>query len=158
MLNTTQALIRRTGWALWLALAIFALVGLRSCWANENTREVSVVGYNYTPRPIYTFSVNGGAGSNIFINGGGAGSASCCTPVTIGQAVEVRWMYSYTKKQFEAGLREERFSTQVTVPPPPPEHPEARYLEVHFYPDGRVELALVNFPGDRRLPDLPEED
>jgi len=154
---TRSALTRRTGWALWLALAIFALVGLRSCWADDNRREFSVVGYNYTPRPIYTFSVNGGAGSNIFINGGG-GKASCCTLVTIGQAVEVRWMYSYTKKQFEAGLREERFSTQVTVPAPPPEHPDARYLEVHFYPDGRVELSLVNFPGKRRLPKIAEED
>jgi hypothetical protein len=157
MLNTTQALIRRTGWALWLALAIFALVGLRSCWANENTREVSVVGYNYTPRPIDIFAVNREAGSNIFINGGGARFA-CCTAVTIGQAVEVGWVLSYTKKQYEAGVRDERFSTQVTVPPPPPEHPDARYLEVHFYPDGRVELALVNFPGDRRMPDLPEEE
>lgn len=153
----TQAFFIRTGWAVWLALAILAVVGLRSCWAQDNTREVSLTGYNYTHRPIYTFSVNGGFGGNIFINGGG-GSASCCTPVTIGQAVTVRWMYSYTKKQYEAGLREQSFSTHVIVPPPPPEHPNARYLEVHFYPDGHVELALVNFPGERRLPDLPEED
>ena len=29
---------------------------------------------------------------------------------------------------------------------------EAEYLEVHFYPDHHVELALVKFPGDRRIP------
>ena len=157
MLKQTLAFIRRTGWAVWLALAILAVVGLRSCWAQDNTREVSVVGYNYTPRPIYTFSVNGGAGSNIFINGGG-GKFSCCTPVTIGQAVKVEWSLSATEKQYLAGVRMAHRSTTAIVPPPHPEHPNARFLEVHFYPDGHVELALVNFPGDRRLPDLPEED
>ena len=49
-----------------------------------------------------------------------------------------------------AGLREEKRSTTVIVPPPTV--PEAEYLEVHFYPDHRVELALVKFPGDRRIP------
>lgn len=76
----------------------------------------------------------------------------------MGQPVEVGWVLSYTAKQYEAGLRDERFSTQVVVPPPPAEHPQARYLEVHFYQDGHVELALVDFPGPRRLPDLPEEN
>ena len=149
--------LRPAFWALWLALLLTAVLGLRTCWADNNkAREVSVTGYNYTQRPIYTFTVNGGSGSNIFINGGG-GSFSCCTLVTVGQLAEVDWMYSYTEKQYEAGLREESFKTTVTVPPPPPEHPQARYLEVHFYPDGHVELALVKFPGPRRLPDWPEE-
>jgi hypothetical protein len=115
------------------------------------------VGYNYTDRPIYTFSVNGGAGSNIFINRGG-GSASCCTLITVGQPVLVEWKLSATEKQYLAGIRMNERSTHVVAPPPPAEHPQARYLEVHFYQDGHVELALVDFPGPRRLPDLPEEN
>ena len=47
-------------------------------------------------------------------------------------------------------LRKENYSTTVIVPPPTV--PEAEYLEVHFYPDHHVELALVKFPGDRRIP------
>ena len=81
MLKKTMTLMRQSGWTLWLALALAALLGLRSCWADEPAqREVSVVGYNYTSRPIYTFSVNGGAGSNIFINGGGKYLAAPSSP------------------------------------------------------------------------------
>ena len=111
--------------------------------------NLGLVGYNYTERPIYTFSVNGGGGSNIFVGGGGA-KMSCCTEITVGQPVEIKWLYDTTEKQYLAGLREEKRSTTVIVPPPTV--PEAEYLEVHFYPDHHVELALVKFPGDRRIP------
>ena len=75
---------------------------------------------------------------------------SCCTDITVGQPVEIKWVYSATEKQYLAGLRKENYSTTVIVPPPTV--PEAEYLEVHFYPDHHVELALVKFPGDRRIP------
>ena len=128
-------------------LCLFSLL-LGAC-NSEDTRSVTLVGYNYTERPIYTFSVNGGGGSNIFVGGGGA-KMSCCTEITVGQPVEIKWLYDTTEKQYLAGLREENYSTTVIVPPPTV--PEAEYLEVHFYPDHRVELALVKFPGDRRIP------
>ena len=134
-----------------LLSALACLLGLLLLGAcnSQDTRSVTLVGYNYTERPIYTFSVNGGGGSNIFVGGGGA-KMSCCTEITVGQPVEIKWMYSYTKKQYDEGLREEDYSTTVIVPPPTV--PEAEYLEVHFYPDHHVELALVKFPGDRRIP------
>ena len=128
-------------------LAAVAL--LLSACNSQDTLSVTLVGYNYTERPIYTFSVNGGGGSNIFVGGGGA-KMSCCTEITVGQPVEIKWVYSATEKQYLAGLRKENYSTTVIVPPPTV--PEAEYLEVHFYPDHRVELALVKFPGDRRIP------
>lgn len=114
---------------------------------------MTLVGYNYTERPIFTFSVNGSGGGNIFVNGGGA-SFSCCGDVTVGQPTEIKWTYSRTKKQYEAGVQIEHHTATVTVPPP--EVPEAGYLEVHFYSDHHVELALVKFPGKRRMPRLPE--
>ena len=131
--------------------ALACLLGLLLLGAcnSEDTRSVTLVGYNYTERPIYTFSVNGVGGSNIFVGGGGA-SFSCCTEITVGQPVEIKWVYSATEKQYLAGLRKENYSTTVIVPPPTV--PEAEYLEVHFYPDHHVELALVKFPGDRRIP------
>ena len=134
-----------------LLSALACLLGLLLLGAcsSQDTRSVTLVGYNYTERPIYTFSVNGGGGSNIFVGGGGA-SFSCCTDITVGQPVEIKWLYDTTEKQYLAGLREEKRSTTVIVPPPTV--PEAEYLEVHFYPDHHVELALVKFPGDRRIP------
>ena len=137
-----------------LLSALACLLGLLLLGAcnSEDTRSVTVIGYNYTERPIYTFSVNGGGGSNIFVGGGGA-KMSCCTEITVGQPVEIKWVYSATEKQYLAGLRKENYSTTVTVPPPT--MPEADYLEVHFYPDHHVELALLKSPGDARWSEIP---
>ena len=137
-----------------LLSALACLLGLLLLGAcsSQDTRSVTLVGYNYTERPIYTFSVNGGGGSNIFVGGGGA-KMSCCTEITVGQPVEIKWVYSATEKQYLAGLRKENYSTTVTVPPPT--MPEADYLEVHFYPDHHVELALVKSPGDARWSEIP---
>ena len=131
-------------------LAAVAL--LLSACNSQDTLSVTLVGYNYTERPIYTFSVNGGGGSNIFVGGGGA-KMSCCTEITVGQPVEIKWLYDTTEKQYLAGLREENRRTTVIVPPPTV--PEAEYLEVHFYPDHHVELVLVKSPGNARWSEIP---
>ena len=136
-----------------LFLLVLSLA-LSACRADD-TRAVTMVGYNYTDRPIGTFSVNGVGGSNVFVNGGGA-SFSCCVDITVRKVAKIEWVYSYTKKQYEAGMREEDHAMNVEVPLP--KAPEADYLEVHFYPDNHVELALVKFPGRRRLPKIPEDN
>ena len=136
-----------------LLSALACLLGLLLLGAcnSQDTRSVTVIGYNYTERPIYTFSVNGVGASNLFAKQKyGGGKDSCCIDITVGQPVEIKWLYDTTEKQYLAGLREENRRTTVIVPPPTV--PEAEYLEVHFYPDHRVELALVKFPGDRRIP------
>ena len=134
-----------------LLSALACLLGLLLLGAcsSQDTRSVTLVGYNYTERPIYTFSVNGGGGSNIFVGGGGA-SFSCCTEITVGKPVEIKWLYDTTEKQYLAGLREENRSTTVIVPPPTV--PEAEYLEVHFFPVHHVVLYLVKFPSHGRWP------
>jgi Protein of unknown function (DUF3304) len=143
--NPLRRIIALFAWVMGLFL-------LSSCSA-EDTRSVTVVGYNYTERPIYTFSVNGAGGSNLFAkekHGGGA--FSCCTEITVGKPAVIKWVYDTTEKQYEAGLREENHSTTITVPPPTVS--EASYLEVHFYPDHHVELALVKFPGKARWSEI----
>ena len=130
-------------------LATMAL--LLSACNSQDTRSVTLVGYNYTERPIYSFSVDGVGGGNAFAGfRSGGGGFVCCADITVGQQVEIKWMYSYTKKQYEAGLQIENHSTTVTVPPPTV--PEAEYLEVHFFPDHHVELYLVKFPSHGRWP------
>ena len=135
-------------------LLLLGFLSLAGCSA-EDTRSVTVTGYNYTERPIYTFSVNGVGISNLFTDSGGA-KFSCCTTVTVGQPAVINWTYSATERQYNAGVRKESRSTTVIVPSP--QVPEARYLEVHFYPDHHVELALVKFPGDRRLPYVQKDE
>ena len=139
-----------------LLSALACLLGLLLLGAcnSEDTRSVTVIGYNYTERPIYTFSVNGVGASNLFAKQKyGGGKDSCCTDITVGQPVEIKWVYSATEKQYLAGLRKENYSTTVTVPPPT--MPEAEYLEVHFYPDHHVELVLVKSPGNARWSEIP---
>lgn len=131
-----------------------ATLQLTACQA-EDTRAATMVGYNYTERPIGGFSVNGVGGSNIFVNGRGGGF-SCCVDVTVGHSVNIKWRYHRTKKQRDAGIPIEDRETTAIIPSP--QTAEAGYLEVHFYPDHHVELALVTFPGKRRLPKIPEDD
>ena len=135
-------------------LLLLAMSMLPACNADD-TRAVTMVGYNYTDRPIGIFSVNGVGGSNVFVNGGGA-SFSCCVDVTVGKPAKIEWVYHRTEKQYNAGIPIESHAATVIVPAP--EAPAADYLEVHFYPDNHVELALVKFPGKRRLPKIPEDN
>src|SRR5574343_1907958 len=128
-------------------------VHLTACHAGD-TRSVTLVGYNYTDRPIGGFSVNGVGGSNVAVlHKEGGGGMSCCVDVTVGQTVKIKWRYHRTKKQREAGMPIEDRETTAMVPLP--QRPEANYLEVHFYPDHHVELALVNFPGKARWDEIP---
>ena len=131
-------------------VCLLALLLLGAC-NSQDTRSVTVIGYNYTERPIYTFSVNGVGASNLFAKQKyGGGKDSCCIDITVGQPVEIKWLYDTTEKQYLAGLGEENRSTTVIVPPPTV--PEAEYLEVHFFPDHHVELYLVKFPSHGRWP------
>ena len=143
---------RSMGALIGLTLAFFTLLAV-AIYVNHKDdslrREVSLTGYNYTDRPVHIFSVNGVMGGNIFRDGGG-GSTACCAIITIGQTVKIDYQLSTTRTQYEAGLRLEDFTTTAIVPAP--QTPTAEYLEVHFYQDGHVELALVDFPGPRRIP------
>ena len=133
--------------------ALACLLGLLLLGAcnSEDTRSFTLVGYNYTERPIYSFSVDGVGGGNAFAGfRSGGGGFVCCTEITVGKPVEIKWLYDTTEKQYLAGLREENRSTTVIVPPPTV--PEAEYLEVHFFPDHHVELYLVKFPSHGRWP------
>ena len=130
-------------------LATMAL--LLSACNSQDTRSVTLVGYNYTERPIYSFSVDGVGGGNAFAGfRSGGGGFVCCADITVGKPVEIKWLYDTTEKQYLAGLREENRRTTVIVPPPTV--PEAEYLEVHFFPDHHVELYLVKFPSHGRWP------
>ena len=152
-----EVICQRDRWMAYVAKCfVCCTVLLAACSQAQDTRSVTLSGYNYTDRPIYYYSVNDVMGSNLFIDSDGA-KMSCCAKVTVGKPAVIEWMYSYSKKQYEAGMREEEHSTTAIVPTP--QTPEAHYLEVHFYPDGHVELALVNFPTKhRRIPYVEKDE
>ena len=135
-----------------LFLLVLSLA-LSACRADD-TRAVTMVGYNYTDRPIGTFSVNGAGGSNVFAKEeSGGGKMSCCVDVTVGKMVRIDWVYHRKEKQELAGFKIEDHSTVAVVPSP--QTPESDYLEVHFFPDNHVELRLVKFPGRARWDEIP---
>jgi len=137
-----------------LTLAFIALLAVAIYVHHKGDglhRGVTIRGFNYTDRPINSFSVNGVWGGNAFAGSyEGGGGSMCCTNITIGQAVKINYQLSTTRAQYEAGLRLEEFATTAIVPSP--QSPDAEYLTVHFFKDGHVELGLEEPFGKTRWP------
>lgn len=104
--------------------------------ADGSSRGYSVVvyGYNYTDLYIDSFEVNGAGGGNLAVStetSPGGGHTCCAT------------LYSGTPKGREFTIkwvRDDDRWCQQTVKLNDPVPPGARYLEVHFYQDGHIEL------------------
>ena len=123
--------------------------------------SLGIVGYNYTNRYIDAFSVDGAGGGNLFVSGpsSGGGGTACCTPYVIGLKtfkVKVRWhtaacTYNERVSHGEKFSDTHRFfkEMQVQVEPNIPDNP--RYLEVHIYPDDRVEAVVTEEVSRPRL-------
>jgi|GEM_PF-3220034 len=109
--------------------------------------KVDIVGYNYTDKYIGVFQVNGDFGSILRLSSpdSGGGNPNCCFRYMIHRPypyqVEVTWA--------ESDSDEKRTHFMATIPQP--ETTDLKYLEVHFYPDGHVELKLTNRYGPPRL-------
>ena len=126
--------------------------------------KLGIVGYNYTNRYIDSFSVGGkygAGGGNLFVSGpsSGGGGTVCCANYRSGVdtfKVTIRWQTAGCtyNERFSHG---ERFydihhffkEVQVQVEPNIPDNP--RYLEVHIYPDDRVEAVVTEEVSRPRL-------
>ena len=145
---------RSMGALIGLTLAFFTLLAV-AIYVNHKDdglrREVTIKGFNYTDRPVDFFSVNGVWGGNAFAGRyEGGGGSMCCAVVTIGQSVSLKWTLGATGPQYDTGVRQDDF--KVTAIVPPPQSPDAEYLTVHFFKDGRVELGLEEPFGQTRWP------
>jgi len=109
--------------------------------------KVDIVGYNYTDKFIGAFEVNGNSGGTLLLSGPdeSGGGPYCCFKYMIHESypyqVEVTWAESSSDKK----------RTHFMAKIPQPETTDLEYLEVHFYPDGHVELKLTNDYGPPRL-------
>lgn len=110
-------------------------------------KGLTIVGYNYTDTYIDSFRVNGAGGGNIEVSDEGIkwGGGTCCAPIRAGMPlpapVEITWTRS---------VRRGPWCTQIVLLEGPIQEP-ANYFEVHFYQDGRIEVAISDFPGPPRV-------
>ena len=157
---STKAL-RRRRLACGVGLLALCLLGILGCsrapkpaavpappaTSTDKYREVNVTvyGYNYTDTEIGYFSAAFGPGGNVEVStptAGGGGSACCgsvATPLNTYSVVPVMWT-----RDSDIYCRQD-----VPLRGPVPANPE--YLEVHFYRDGHIEVALTEMPSPPRL-------
>lgn len=112
-----------------------------------------IAGYNYTDRVIGGFSVNGQGGGNIglTVRTSLPSGSTCCVGWLEGselpRTVSVQWVSSYCMRSAEAYgdkflIREPLWSvTDVQLEGPVPADP--KNFEVHFYRNGKVEVAIT---------------
>lgn len=128
--------------------------------------SVSLTGYNYTDREISDFSVGGRGGGNVAVGTptSGGGGTVCCVPYVVSSdpgSVRVRWQsgacYYHTKSTISDEVHEHIhwFFREKDVEVDKPAARDPQYLEVHFYPDGAVKVAVTEHAGAPRLK-LPE--
>lgn len=152
---------------LWICFASIAILsalsacgeaGAMQSHASESSRlgplSLAVVGYNYTDRYIDTFTVNGQGGGNLYVSSetSGGGGTVCCVmfyPGTNHGMVRIRWQhgacyyreYSTSStdvyETLHSFFREERIAVPRQVPA------GAKNMEIHFYPDGTIQIALT---------------
>lgn len=171
MLRQRQILAQR--W-LPLVLSLSALGACKGDSAADSYSEESVAprvgsrvqlgltGYNYTNQYIKSFSVDGQGGGNVNVsspNGGGGGTA-CCIGWNVGanlQTATVRWEVNSCHYDERKGSDGRLFSDifyyfkEMEVPVDSSNARNPAFMEVHFYPDGRVEAVVTGESSPPRL-------
>jgi hypothetical protein len=124
--------------------------------------NLTLRGFNYTSRYIDSFNVNGQAGFNLYVSSptSAGGSRICCVSYLLGASapdITVRWQSGGCMYRPEVELasgatylmhsffREIKVKVDSRIPARP------EFLEVHFYPDGRVEAAIMDRASSPRL-------
>ena len=124
--------------------------------------SLSLTGYNYTKRYIDTFSVDGQVGGNIYVSSpsSGGGGDVCCVHYVQGQKnaiVKVRWQSGGCYYHVHSTISNEVFDhiysffKEVDVPVVEKTLGAPEYMEVHFYPDGTVQVAVTDSASLPRL-------
>ncbi|WP_396270985.1 DUF3304 domain-containing protein [Ideonella sp.] len=129
---------------------------------------LGVVGYNYTNQSIASFEVDGTWGGNLSVSTpeSGGGGTTCCyawsDATSLPATVRVRWvsggctfMSEPSKSGFRAKEIQHYFSEkEVPIVGTLPAQPTT--IEVHFYPDGRIEAAITDTESEPKLKLSPD--
>ncbi|MBC7993448.1 MAG: DUF3304 domain-containing protein [Rhizobacter sp.] len=107
--------------------------------------SVVAYGYNYTDTYIDSFEVDGAGGGNLEVSdsAAGGGGHTCCALVTSGLPLGTEFTIKWT--------RDRKRWCEQTVKLVKPVPIEPRYLEVHFYPDGHIEMDVTQQASPPRL-------
>ena len=114
--------------------------------AQPPSHGLTISGYNYTDLYIDSFEVGGNGGGNLSVSTlttGGSKSACCASvyPALAPYEVKVKWKGREGKNRW--------CEMKVILNGPIPATPE--YFEVHFYPDGHIEVAVTEDASKPRL-------
>ncbi|RPE74791.1 DUF3304 domain-containing protein [Vulcaniibacterium tengchongense] len=139
-----------------------------SASAPEGPFDLVINGYNYTDHYIDSFYVDGSWGGNLFVSTptAGGGKSTCCVRwyswMQVPKTFRVRWtadacLYEQeVEGQVFTQVKHLWKEQDVTLATPPPATPVA--FEVHFYRDGRVEVAIADDIARPPRLKLEEED
>lgn len=114
--------------------------------AQPPSHGLTIYGYNYTDLYIYSFQVAGQGGGNLSVSTlttGGSKSACCASvyPALVPYEVTIKWKGREGTDRW--------CEMKVMLNGPIPAKPE--YFEVHFYPDGHIEVAVTEDASKPRL-------
>lgn len=114
---------------------------------TSKTYGLTIIGYNYTDYGFYSYEVGRRGGRNLVPSTPTTGGSknTCCfslfTPMSESRKVKVKW---------SRGIRKGIWcEMEVPLKGHLPAKPE--YIEVHFYQDGHIELAVTEEPSPPRL-------
>lgn len=121
---------------------------------DPKVRSLGIVGYNYTKRYIDSFSVDGADGGNLLVSSptSGGGGTTCCVSYVPGvshKRVTIRWQVGgcnyHTRSTDSSDVYEHihHFFREAAVEVDKPFPADAKYIEVHFQPNGRVTAAIT---------------
>jgi hypothetical protein len=137
------------------AAAASAAAAASSPWAVQEyekggrPRRYSVVayGYNYTDLYIDSFEVDGAGGGNLAVSTSTSpgGGHTCCTALVSGLPEGTEFVIKWTRDIYEKRWCEQIVKLTKPIPVEP------RYLEVHFYPDGKIEIEATQRASSPRL-------
>lgn len=152
----------RDAWHVVPALGLVFLGACQPAGGASESRALGIVGYNYTDRYIDEFYVDGQGGGNLDLSTptAGGGKLTCCIGWRDGrrlpQKVRVKWVAGGCMKTVTSSegyvhqVPVHAFKEQdVELTGPVPQKPG--YFEVHFYPDGHIEVAITETWSEPRL-------
>lgn len=138
-------------WRPLLFVCFAALLAGRAC-SSETYGPYHVIGYNYTDRTVYLFSLDdfGAGSSEAHQSGGGRGISCCLTIPRNAKTMHVKVTLGLTQEQYGKNLPNDTFEKDIAVPDLPNKH--HGYIEVHFLPNQRIGAKWVNFPTTPHIP------
>jgi hypothetical protein len=129
-----------------------------ACDAKGNNEPValSIEGFNYTDRPISSFSINGTGGGNIMLSTptNGGGKTVCCISIRpntqLPITMNIEWTWDRVEDDTGKVLKaEEKRNFIAELKGPIPANPIQ--FEVHIYQDGHAEIAVSNTYSQPRM-------